>query len=154
MTNKILINKLQEEMKKKHWSGRRLSEAANLSYNAVHYILSGKNKSTKFEVVKAIADTLGVSPFYLLEKDYNEEGRFAKAKLPTPETDNIPYDGELYRQIMVTVEELLNAKGDVATQKVEYFTKYIYSQIKKNNKDVKDIKLYAEGIIDYALNIS
>ena len=55
MTNDILTERLKYEMKKKNWSGRNLSKTANLSYNAIHYILSGKNKSTTFEVVSAIA---------------------------------------------------------------------------------------------------
>ena len=156
----ILIERLSDEMKRQHLTGRKLSMKANLSYNAIHYIVSGKNKSTNFEVVNAIADALGVSPFYLLDEKYDknqayldapkESGKFEKEISETV----IPYDGELYRKIMLVVEKLLVAKNNLTTQKIEYFTHYIYSKIQKDDskKNEKDIKSYAEGIIDYALN--
>jgi transcriptional regulator with XRE-family HTH domain len=152
-------------MKKQNWTGRKLSVEANLSYNAIHYILSGKTKSTNFEVVNAIASVLGVSPFYLLDEKYDKNKNYItptainSKELADPE---IPYDGELYRQIMSVVENLLTAKNSLTTGRIEYFTHYIYSQIKKMELEEKgesfeknhkqNIRSYAEGIIDYALN--
>ncbi len=162
MSNNVLTKRLKDEMKKQNWTGRKLSTEANLSYNAVHYILSGKNKSTNFEVVNAIADVLGVSPFYLLDENYdkNNKSHNTQSKFDSKGSieKEIPYDGEVYREIMSVVEELLDAKNSLTTGRIEYFTHYIYSQIQKmdfeeqgkNRK--KNIRSYAEGIIDYALN--
>ncbi len=157
----ILIKRLTDEMKQQNLTGRKLSMKANLSYNAIHYIVSGKNKSTNFEVVNAIADALGVSPFYLLDEKYDKNQKYLQEPKEIEKFEKeasgteIPYDGELYREIMSVVEKLLVAKNNLTTQKIEYFTHYIYSQIQKDDskKNEKDIKSYAEGIIDYALNI-
>lgn len=161
MSENILIKRLKDEMKKQHWTGRKLSVEANLSYNAIHYILSGKNKSTNFDVVSAIASVLGVSPFYLLDENYDKANKNHNAqnnldaKLIQKST---PYDGELYREIMSVVEELLTTKNSLTTERIEYFTHYIYSQMvktdleKKEKNRRKDIKNYSEAIIDYALN--
>ncbi len=154
MSNNILTKRLKDEMKKQHWTGRKLSTKANLSYNAIHYIISGKNKSTNFESVNAIAEVLGVSPFYLLDENYDKNktsNQVEVKELPTQET---PYDGEIYREIMSVVEELLSAKNSLTTERIEYFTHYIYSQIVKTDVEnrKKNIRSYAEGIIDYALN--
>lgn len=158
MSSTIFAKKLADEMKRQNWTGRSLSQKANLSYNAVHYILSGKTKSTNFEVVSAIANVLGVSPLYLLGQEQNKSQKHSEKEWFTPEKQKleseIPYDGELYRKIMSIVEKLLAEKHSLTTQKIEYFTHYVYSQIKKmNSKDAeKNIKSYAEGIIDYVLN--
>ncbi|MES2678001.1 MAG: helix-turn-helix domain-containing protein [Pseudomonadota bacterium] len=164
MSSNILTRRLKDEMKKQNWTGRKLSVQANLSYNAIHYILSGKNKSTNFEVVNAIASVLKVSPFYLLDENYKKTGNsvakeVAEPKiLPKNSEQEMPYDGELYREIMLVVEELLTAKNELSTSRIEHFTHYVYSQIKKNSATTKEknqkknIKSYAEGIIDYALN--
>lgn len=159
MSSKVLTQRLKDEMDKKNWTGRSLSTKANLSYNAIHYILSGKNKSTNFEVVNAIAEVLGVSPFYLLDENYDknksyheQNNQITKGKLQQEET---PYDGALYRQIMSVVEELLNSKNILTTEKLEYFTHYIYLQVAKiesEDNEEKNIRSYAEGIIDYAIN--
>jgi len=162
MSSNILIKRLKDEMKKQNWTGRKLSLEANLSYNAVHYILSGKNKSTNFEVVNAISSVLGVSPFYLLDETHDKKNKSHNAQnnLHSKELceKEIPYDGELYREVMCIVEELLIVKNSLTTERIEYFTHYIYSQIKKMNIEEKEknwgenIRCYAEGIIDYALN--
>ncbi len=157
MSGNILVKRLKDEMEKQNWTGRKLSSEANLSYNAVHYILSGKTKSTNFEVVNAIASVLNVSPFYLLDENYKEKTKTSHTQgLPENEGNEkeIPYDGELYRKIMSVVEEILEAKKSLTTARIEYFTHYIYSQIKKMDSKEKDknITSYAEGIIDYALN--
>ncbi|MFT6332583.1 MAG: transcriptional regulator with XRE-family HTH domain [Lentimonas sp.] len=157
MSNNLLAKRLTDEMKKQNWTGRKLSTKANLSYNAVHYILSGKTKNTNFEVVNAIADVLGVSPFYLLDENYDENKQeIASTDVIKEDTlvKDIPYDGDLYRQIMTVVEEILAAKNSLTTKKIEYFTHYIYSQIAKieSSDKEKNIRSYAEGIIDYALN--
>ena len=160
MSDITFVKRLKDEMAKQNWTGRKLSTEANLSYNAIHYILSGKNKSTNFEVVNAIASVLGVSPFYLLDKNYDKnKNHNAKNNLDIKLIEKgIPYDGELYREIMSVVEELLEAKNSLTTQRIEYFTHYLYSQITKMDLEKKDknrrknIKNYAEGIIDYALN--
>jgi len=158
MANNILTDRLKDEMEKKNWTGRKLSKRANLSYNAIHYILSGKNKSTNFEVVSAIADVLGVSPFYLLDENYNERNVSSNTQnnlnFQISAKEKIPYDGKLYREIMCIVEELLTAKNNLTMERVEYFTRYIYPQIKKaeTKGEKKNTRSYIEGIIDYALN--
>ncbi|MFT5702680.1 MAG: transcriptional regulator with XRE-family HTH domain [Rickettsiales bacterium] len=162
MPNDLLTKRLTDEMKKQNWTGRKLSTKANLSYNAVHYILSGKTKNTNFEIVNAIADVLGVSPFYLLDENYEKnkqetinmglaEPEVVKEEISPKDT---PYDGDLYRQIMTIVEEVLIAKNILTTHRIEHFTHCIYSQIAKTESvdKEKDIRSYAEGIIDYALN--
>ena len=154
MSSNTLTKRLKDEMTKHNWTGRSLSTKANLSYNAVHYILSGKNKSTNFEVVNAIAEVLGVSPFYLLDENYDKNKTPNQVEFKEVSAQETPYDGEMYREIMSVVEELLTAKNSLTTQRIEYFTRYIYSQIAK--VDVgdrrKNLRSYAEGIIDYALN--
>ncbi len=176
MSNNILNKRLKDEMSKQNWTGRKLSLEANLSYNAIHYILSGKNKSTNFEVVNAIADVLGVSPFYLLgdnydktKKSYSQQDGLDVKKIASKQSDKIdglknlaetevPYDGELYREIMSVVEALLVAKNSLTIGRIEYFTHCIYSQVQKLDREEKgknrqqNIRSYAEGIIDYALN--
>ncbi|MFT6106715.1 MAG: transcriptional regulator with XRE-family HTH domain [Rickettsiales bacterium] len=157
MHKNVLTRRLSEEMKKQKWTGRKLSTKANLSYNAVHYILNGKTKSTNFEAINAIAEVLGVSPFYLLDEKHDKNSTNTKTKediIKETSTEEIPYDGQLYRQVMLSVEEVLASKNNLTTQRIEYFTHYIYSQIKKMNPEdqEKDVKSYAEGIIDYALN--
>ncbi len=160
MSDLTLVKRLKEEMTKQNWTGRKLSTEANLSYNAIHYILSGKNKSTNFEVVNAIASVLGVSPFYLLDANYDKnKNHNTKNNLDSKLIEKeVPYDGELYREIMSVVEELLENKNRLTTGRIEYFTHYIYSKItkmdfeKKEKNRRKNIKNYAEGIIDYALN--
>lgn len=162
MSSNILTKRLKDEMKKQNWTGRKLSQEANLSYNAIHYILSGKTKSTNFEVVNAIASVLGVSPFYLLDENYDKTNKNPNVQnnldAKKPLEKEIPYDGELYRKIMGVVEELLIAKNSLTTGRIEYFTHYVYSQIKKMDIEEKErncgknIRSYAEGIIDYALN--
>lgn len=161
MSSNILTKRLKDEMKKQNWTGRALSVEANLSYNAIHYIISGKNKSTNFEVVSAIASVLKVSPFYLLDENCEKTNKndLNSRKLIKEETGKtIPYDGEIYRDIMSIVEELLTVKNSLTTGRIEYFTHYIYSQIQKMDFEgqgenrQKNIKSYAEGIIDYALN--
>jgi transcriptional regulator with XRE-family HTH domain len=166
MSSNVLTKRLKDEMKKQNWTGRKLSTEANLSYNAIHYILSGKNKSTNFEVVNAIAGVLGVSPFYLLDENYDKNNKShntqikldSKGSAKKEISEEIPYDGELYREIMSIVEELLDAKNSLTTGQIEYFTHYIYSQIQKMDFEgqgktrKKNIRSYAEGIIDYALN--
>jgi len=154
MSSNILTKRLKDEMKKQNWTGRKLSTKANLSYNAIHYILSGKNKSTNFEVVNAVAEVLGVSPFYLLDENYDKNKTPNQVEFKEVSEKETPYDGEMYREIMSAVEELLIAKNSLTTQRIEYFTRYIYSQMAK--VDVgdgrKNLRSYAEGIIDYALN--
>jgi len=154
MSSNILTKRLKDEMKKQNWTGRKLSTKANLSYNAIHYILSGKNKSTNFEVVNAIAEVLGVSPFYLLDENYDKNKTPNQVEFKEVSEKETPYDGEMYREIMSAVEELLIAKNSLTTQRIEYFTRYIYSQMAK--VDVgdrrKNLRSYTEGIIDYALN--
>ncbi|MFT6346386.1 MAG: transcriptional regulator with XRE-family HTH domain [Myxococcota bacterium] len=157
MSKEILHKRLKDEMHKQNWSGRKLSTKANLSYNAIHYILSGKTKSTNFDAVNAIASVLGVSPFYLLDENYktsNNKSESRKLHDQKKIEDDVPYNGELYRQIMSVVEEVLSAKSGLTTQRIEYFTHYIYSQINKteSSDQEKNIRSYAEGIIDYALN--
>lgn len=158
MSSKILTQRLKDEMEKKNWTGRSLSTKANLSYNAIHYILSGKNKSTNFEVVNAIADVLGVSPFYLLDENYDKNQDYHEKNnqnIKESSSETIPYNGTLYRNIMTVVEELLTSKNILTTEKLEYFTHYIYSQIVKTESEYseeKNIRSYAEGIIDYAMN--
>jgi transcriptional regulator with XRE-family HTH domain len=152
MSSNILTKRLKDEMKKQHWTGRKLSTKANLSYNAIHYILSGKNKSTNFEVVNAIAEVLGVSPFYLLDENYDNNKTSNQVEFKEVSEKEAPYDGEMYREIMSVVEELLIAKNSLTTQRIEYFTHYIYSQIAKVGDGKKNLRSYAEGIIDYALN--
>jgi transcriptional regulator with XRE-family HTH domain len=146
MSQEIFAKRLKEEMDKQNWTGRNLSKKANLSYNAIHYILSGKNKKTNFEVVSAISDILGVSTLYLLGESDNKKSK--KAEI------DVPYDGELYRQIMCVVEEILNSKNKLTIEQVEYFTKNIYPHVKKMQDEGKtqDIKSYCEGMIDYVLN--
>lgn len=158
MSSKILTQRLKDEMEKKNWTGRSLSTKANLSYNAIHYILSGKNKSTNFEVVNAIAEVLGVSPFYLLDENYDKNQDYHEKNnqnIKKSSSEEIPYNGTLYRNIMTVVEELLTAKNILTTERLEYFTHCIYSQIAKTESEddkEKNIRIYAEGIIDYAMN--
>ena len=158
MSDKVLIKRLKEEMQNQNWTGRKLSKKANLSYNAIHYILSGKTKSTNFEVVNSIADVLGVSPFYLLDENQQRNASETRRK-SSPSFSNsnkaeVSYDGELYRQIMCIVEEVLESRNKLTTHNVEHFTRSIYPQIKKDQSESnnKDIRSYIEGIIDYALN--
>lgn len=157
MSNQLLIARIKDEMEKKNWTGRKLSKKANLSYNAVHYIISGKKKKTNFEIVSAIADVLEVSPFYLLGREEGDHKHkwHKKPYLEEESSKNdIEYDGDLYREVMVIVEHLLSDKDFLTTKRVEYFSKKIYPQVKKMQLDgkKKDIRTYIEGILDYALN--
>ena len=149
-------------MERKNWTGRSLSKKANLSYNAIHYILCGKNKGVNLDVINSIANVLEISPFYLLDENYDESNirnkkgnHFESRKIDVIRT-NMPYNGELYREIMCIVEEVLKDKNNLTTQKVEYFTRYLYPQIQqmKLTEEDKNLKSYIKGVIDYALNIT
>ena len=146
-----IANRLREEMENQGWKPKELSVAAGLNPHTVHNFLYGKSR--KLDKLKAISQVLGVSPSYLLLGDESAAGTFKMTPSYLPKQPSLPYNGELYRDVIKTVEDVLTEKNFRVTKDlVDYFVNEIYSyavtqEAPEVNRD------YANGVISYAIKV-
>lgn len=146
MNRDRIVKRIKEEMEKQGWSGRALSEQAGLPYYTVSRILTGK--SNKLEKLDKIAKALQKPLFYFMDEQYQEP----QPVRITSEVKAI-YDGNVYREAIEVVEMVLREKDvKLTTDLVDRFVRLIYPKLKNSGKQGEAAKLYAEGLIDYALN--
>lgn len=147
-----IATRLREEMENQGWKPKELSIAAGLNPHTVHNFLYGKSR--KLDKLKSISGVLGVNPSYLLLGDENATGPFKNVSSYTyKQQASLPYDGDLYRESIKIVEEVLAEKGYRVTKElVDYFVNEIYSYaVTQEQTDVN--RDYANGVISYAIKV-
>lgn len=134
---------LEKEMGEQGWQATALSRKAKLHDHSVYHFLN--KKTNNVEKLQAIAAVLGKDISYFLTSE-------EQPKINVPTQDDIPYNGELVREAMKIVEEIMEEKGiSLSKAVVDNFTETVYKHFQKKEYNGK-IKEYALGVIEYALN--
>jgi|GEM_PF-3145486 len=139
-----VANLLEKEMGRQGWQATALSRKAKLHDHAVYHFLNKKTRNV--EKLEAIAAVLGKDiSYFLTAEDETKVSVFAH--------DDIPYNGELVREAMKTVEEIMQEKGiPLSKSVVDNFTQTVYRHSQRKERDGKISREYALGVIEYALD--
>lgn len=139
-----VANLLEQEMGKQGWQATALARKANLHEHAVFHFLNKKTRNVK--KLQAIAAVLGKDISYFLTPEEEVKGStFAQ--------DDIPYNGELVREAMKIVEEIMQEKNiPLSKSLVDNFTQTVYRHSQRKEHDGGISREYALGVIEYALD--
>ena len=135
---------LEKEMGKQGWQATALSRKAKLHDHAVYHFLNKKTRNV--EKLEAIADVLGKDiSYFLTPEEENNKNAFAE--------DDTPYNGELVREAMKIVEEIMREKNiPLSKSVVDNFTQTVYRHSQRKEYGGGISREYALGVIEYALD--
>lgn len=136
---------LEKEMDRQGWQATALSRKANLHEHAVYHFLNKKTRNV--EKLDAIATVLGKDVSYFLTGEDNP------VNSASFQSEALPYNGELLREAMKIVEEIL-LEQDIPLNKelVSNLADSVYKYSIKKDKNGKINKDIALGIISYAVD--
>lgn len=134
MSNHILVERIKEEMARSGLNARELAKRACVGDSFVYDVLSGKSRNPTTRKIAAIAEELGVSVPYLLDKNIHTR-TFEHDYVAVPMLEFEPS----YSEVPAISEKL-------GTKKFYFRKDWVNSSLKTSPSDLRVVKVLGDAM--------